>query len=166
VTRQIRRYRSGEADLGATAVTEISETLRKLLADVFSLYIKTKNLYWHITGRHFRDYHLLLDEHAEQIFEITDDIAERTRKIGGATLHSIGDISRHQRLEDNDDENITPYGMISQLHEDNLRLTAFMREAHEICGRHNDVATTSMIEVWIDQAERRNWFLREVLNER
>jgi starvation-inducible DNA-binding protein len=111
VTRQIRRYRSGEADLGATAVTEISETLRKLLADVFSLYIKTKNLYWHITGRHFRDYHLLLDEHAEQIFEITDDIAERTRKIGGATLHSIGDISRHQRLEDNDDENITPYGM-------------------------------------------------------
>jgi starvation-inducible DNA-binding protein len=155
-----------QAGLGATAVNEISDTLRKLLADAFALYIKTKNFHWHITGRHFRDYHLLLDEQAGQIFEMTDDIAERARKIGGTTLHSIGDISRHQRLEDSDDEHFTPLAMISQLHEDNVRLTAYMREAHEVCGRHNDVATTSVIEVWIDQAERRSWFLREVLNER
>ena len=151
-------------DLSGRAVTEISDALRQLLADVFSLYMKTKNFHWHMTGRHFRDYHLLLDEHANQIFSITDEIAERARKIGGPTLRSIGDISRHQRLKDNDDENVTPQKMLLELRDDNLRLTGFLRRAHEICGKHNDVATTSLIEVWIDQAERRRWFLSEIVS--
>ncbi len=116
-----------------------------------------------MTGRHFRDYHLLLDEHGDQLFAMTDDIAERARKIGGTTLRSIGDISRHQRLLDNNNEEVNAEDMLSELLDDNRRLTGFMRVAHEICARHNDVATTSLIEVWIDQTERRSWFLAEIV---
>jgi starvation-inducible DNA-binding protein len=150
------------SDLGKDAVTEIAIALRRILADVFSLYMKTKNFHWHMTGRHFRDYHLLLDEQAEQIFGMTDDLAERARKLGARTVHSIGEISRLQRLQDNDSENVAPNEMLSELRADNVRLTGFLRAAHEICGRHNDVATTSLIETWIDQTERRCWFLAEV----
>jgi starvation-inducible DNA-binding protein len=153
------------AGLSGEAVAEISGTLRRLLADVFCIYVKTKSFHWHMTGRHFRDYHLLLDEHAEQIFGMSDDIAERARKIGATTLRSIGDISRHQRLEDNNKETATPHSMLSELHNDNLQLTGFLREAHEVCAKGNDVATTSLIEVWIDQAERRTWFLMEIVSE-
>lgn len=147
------------------AVTDISVALRQLLADVFTLYMKTKNFHWHMTGRHFPTDHRLLDEHAEQLFSMTDDIAERARKIGGTTLRSIGDISRHQRLNDNDKENLSPGEMLAELLNDNYRLASFLREVHETCGKHNDVAT-SAIEVWIDQAERRTWFLREIAAER
>lgn len=155
----------GKDDLSREAVAEITGVLRQLLADVFGLYLKTKNFHWHMTGRHFRDYHLLLDEHAEQIFAMTDDIAERARKIGGSTLHSIGDIARHQRLKDNDEERIAPRTMLSELRDDNLQLTRYLRAAHEICGNHRDVATTSLIETWIDQTERRTWFLAEIVSE-
>lgn len=155
----------GAIDLSRDGVAEISNALRQLLADVFSLYLKTKSFHWHIAGRHFRDYHLLLDEHAGQIFEMTDDIAERARKIGGSTLRSIGDISRHQRLKDNDDEKVPALKMLMELRDDNVKLTRFLRAAHEICARHNDVATTSLIEVWIDQTERRTWFLAEIVSE-
>ena len=147
------------------AIAEISSTLKELLADVFTLYVKTKNFHWHMSGRHFRDYHLLLDEQATQIFEMTDDIAERARKIGGYTLRSIGDIVRHQRLKDNDDGSILPREMLLTLRDDNAQLVQFLRAAHECCARHNDVATTSVIEVWIDQTERRTWFLTEVASE-
>jgi len=153
------------ARLSRDGVAEITQTLRGLLADVFALYIKTKNFHWHMTGRHFRDYHLLLDEQAEQVFAMTDDIAERARKIGGTTLRSVGDIARHQRLSDNDTENLTPEQMLREVLDDNSRLTRFLREAHEICERHNDVATTSLIENWIDQTERRTWFLSEIASE-
>jgi len=147
------------------AVAEISNALRPLLADVFALYIKTKNFHWHMTGRHFRDYHLLLDEHAEQIFSISDDIAERARKLGGSTLKSIGDISRHQRLKDNDNGSLHPREMLADVRDDNIHLTRFLRETHELCEKHGDVATTSLIEVWIDQAERRAWFLGEIVDD-
>jgi len=154
-----------ELDLGREAVAEISASLRQLLADVFSLYLKTKNFHWHMSGPHFRDYHLLLDEQASQIFEMTDDIAERGRKIGGTTLRSIGDIERHQRLRDNDDVDLAPEKMLADLRDDNVQLTRFLRTAHELCSKHNDSATTSLIEVWIDQTERRTWFLTETLNQ-
>jgi len=150
-------------DLTNEAVTEISASLRQLLADVFVLYLKTKNFHWHMTGRHFRDYHLLLDEHAEQIFDMTDDIAERARKIGGTTLRSISDISKHQRLEDNNKESVLPEEMLSELRADNLELTRLLRQTHEVCDRNSDVATASLIETWIDQTERRTWFLSEVV---
>ena len=163
---QSMRLKTAEAvGLNKQAVAEISEALRRLLADVFCLYVKTKNFHWHMTGRHFRDYHLLLDEHADQIFAITDDIAERVRKIGGYTLRSIGDIARHQRLKDNDDGGTLPREMLTELCDDNAHLTGFLRAAHELCARHNDVATTSLIEVWIDQTERRTWFLTEIAKE-
>ncbi len=163
---QSMRLKSPEAvDLNKQAVAEISEALRRLLADVFCLYVKTKNFHWHMTGRHFRDYHLLLDEHADQIFAMTDDTAERVRKIGGYTLRSIGDIARHQRLKDNDDGGTLPREMLTELCDDNAHLTGFLRAAHELCARHNDVATTSLIEVWIDQTERRTWFLAEIAKE-
>lgn len=152
-------------DLSREAVSKISSALRELLADVFSLYVKTKNFHWHIAGRHFRDYHLLLDEQAGQIFAMTDDIAERARKIGGSTLRSIGDIARHQRLKDNDEETVGPEKMLSELRDDNLQLARFLRSAHELCAAHNDVATTSLIETWIDETERRAWFLRDVISE-
>jgi starvation-inducible DNA-binding protein len=144
-------------------VLEIEGQLRQLLADVFTLYLKTKNFHWHMKGRHFRDFHLLLDEQADQLFDITDEIAERARKIGGTTLRSIGDIARHQRLRDSDCATITAEQMLEELWSDNSRLTKFMRVAHEVCSRHNDVATTSLIEGWIDQAERRSWFLTEIV---
>ncbi|HEY1860528.1 MAG TPA: DNA starvation/stationary phase protection protein, partial [Gemmataceae bacterium] len=143
-------------------VVEISSALRQLLADVFALYLKTKNFHWHMSGRHFRDYHLLLDEHGEQIFAMTDDIAERARKIGGTTLHSISDIARHQRLQDNNEEFVTPEDMLSELCADNQELTKSLRSTHEVCDRHNDVATASLIENWIDETERRTWFLSEI----
>jgi len=155
-----------KADLGQEAVEEISTVLRQLLGDVFALYLKTKNFHWHMAGPHFRDYHLLLDEQASQVFEMTDDIAERARKIGGTTLRSIGDITRHQRLKDNDNQDIAAQDMLRELHDDNVQLTRFLRAAHEVCAKHNDVATTSMIEVWIDQSERRSWFLAETIGGR
>jgi starvation-inducible DNA-binding protein len=155
----------GTIDLSREGVTEISSALRPLLADVFSLYLKTKNFHWHITGRHFRDYHLLLDEHADQVFAMSDDIAERARKIGSSTLRSIGDISRHQRLKDNDEENVTAQKMLTELRDDNLKLTRFLRATHAICAERKDVATTSLIETWIDQTERRTWFLSEIVSE-
>ena len=149
-------------DLSGDAVEEISSNLRRLLADVFALYVKTKNFHWHISGRHFRDYHLLLDEQATQIFAISDTIAERARKIGGTTIRSVSDIARNQRLKDNNKEGVSPQEMISELREDNLQLTRSLRAAHEVCDRHNDVATASLIEVWIDESERRTWFLAEI----
>jgi starvation-inducible DNA-binding protein len=134
-----------------------------LLADVFTLYVKTKNFHWHISGRHFRDYHLLLDEQATEIFAITDTIAERARKIGGTTIRSISDIAKNQRLKDNNKESVSPMDMISELREDNQQLTRSLRAAHEVCDRHNDVATASLIEVWIDESEKRTWFLAEIV---
>jgi starvation-inducible DNA-binding protein len=153
-------------ELSGEAVKNISRALRSLLADVFALYLKTKNFHWHMRGRHFRDYHLLLDEHAEQIFAMTDDIAERARKIGGTTIHSIGDIAKHQRLSDNDHETVAPEDMLSELLVDNRELARLMRATHALCDEHGDVATTSLIEVWIDQTERRAWFLAEVTSDK
>jgi starvation-inducible DNA-binding protein len=148
-------------DLSPEGIQEISSALRHLLADVFALYVKTKNFHWHMSGQHFRDYHLLLDEHAEQIFAMTDEIAERARKIGGTALHSISDISRHQRLKDNDADFVSPEEMLADLCADNRELTRYLRSTHEVCDRHNDVATASLIENWIDETERRTWFLFE-----
>jgi len=149
-------------DLGGDAVTKISAVLRPLLADVFALYVKTKNFHWHISGRHFRDYHLLLDEQAGQVFAMTDDIAERARKLGGATLRSISDISHHQRLKDNNQDFVAPEAMLAELRADNQHLTRFLRSAHEVCEEYNDVATASLIENWIDETERRIWFLSQI----
>jgi starvation-inducible DNA-binding protein len=143
------------------AVKDLSGALNLALADMFALYLKTKNFHWHMSGPHFRDYHLLLDEHADQIFGATDDIAERVRKIGGTTLRSIGQISRLQRVLDNDADFVTPLDMLAELREDNKQLTVHLRETHGLCDEHGDVATTSMIENWIDEAERRTWFLYE-----
>jgi len=154
------------ADLGRESVVEICNGLRRLLADVFALYVKTKNFHWHMNGRNFRDFHLLLDEHATQIFAMTDDIAERARKLGGTTLHSISDISKHQRLKDNNEEIVDAIRMLDELCRDNRELTRFLRSMHELCEKDNDVATASMIEVWIDQTERRAWFLAEITGER
>jgi starvation-inducible DNA-binding protein len=149
------------SDLGANAVKDISGALTILLADMFALYVKTKNFHWHISGPHFRDYHLLLDEQADQIFAATDGIAERVRKIGGTTLRSIGHIARLQRVLDNDADFVTAADMLAELRDDNLQLVAHMRATHEVCSESGDVASTSMIEVWIDEAERRAWFLFE-----
>jgi starvation-inducible DNA-binding protein len=150
-------------DLDRKGVNEITGSLRQLLADAFALYVKTKNFHWHMSGRHFRDYHLLLDEQSEQIFAMTDDIAERARKLGGTTIRSIGDIARHQRLKDNAEEFVAPDHMLAELCDDNQQLTRFLRASHELCDRHNDAATASLIEVWIDQSERRTWFLSETV---
>jgi starvation-inducible DNA-binding protein len=160
-TQQSNRHPVG--DLPREAVAEISASLRHLLADAFVLYLKTKNFHWHMRGPHFRDYHLLLDEQAEQIFGMTDDIAERARKLGGVSLRSIGDIVRHQRLADNNEADISAVEMLSALRDDNRALTGFLREAHDICDTHKDVATASLIENWIDQSERRTWFLSETV---
>jgi starvation-inducible DNA-binding protein len=151
--------------LSPNALPEISQALRQLLADVFGLYLKTKSFHWHMSGPHFRDYHLLLDEQAEQIFAMTDEIAERARKLGGTTLRSIGDISRHQRLQDNDEEFLTAREMLSELRADNQQLTRHFRYTHELCAGHNDIATASLIETWIDESERRQWFLGEIVRE-
>lgn len=151
----------GISDLPSDATRDISAALEGLLADVFALYLKTKNFHWHMSGPHFRDYHLLLDEHGDQIFAMTDPIAERARKIGGTTLRSIGHIARIQRIADNDAEHVEPQDMLAELRDDNLRLTSAMRQAHDVCDEHHDVATASLLEVWIDETERRTWFLFE-----
>ncbi len=153
-------------DLAAKGVAAIEGELRQLLADVFALYVKTKNFHWHMSGQHFRDYHLLLDDQSEQIFAMTDDIAERARKIGGTTIRSISDITRHQRLRDNNDEFVGPQEMLTELCADNQQLTRALRAAHAVCDEHNDVATASLIETWIDETERRTWFLFEIVGAR
>jgi starvation-inducible DNA-binding protein len=152
---------STSTDLRPEATMDIAAALNKLLADVFALYLKTKNFHWHATGRHFRDDHLLLDEQADQLFAMTDPLAERVRKIGGLTLHSIGQISRLQRVLDNDADYVTPHGMLAELRDDNRGLAAALRDAHDLCSEHRDVASASLIEVWIDETERRTWFLFE-----
>jgi starvation-inducible DNA-binding protein len=148
-------------DLKSNAVGDIAGALRILLADVFALYLKTKNFHWHMSGPHFRDYHLMLDEQSEQIFAMTDDIAERARKIGGTTIRSIGQIEKLKRVLDNDAEFVTPLDMLAELRDDNKQLTAHMRELHGLTDEHGDVATTSLLENWIDESERRTWFLFE-----
>jgi starvation-inducible DNA-binding protein len=147
--------------LGPEATRDVSAALNALLADFFALYLKTKNFHWHVSGPHFRDYHLLMDEHADQMYATTDPIAERVRKLGGTTLRSIGHIARLQRVLDNDAEFVTPLDMLAELREDNQRLAQRMRETHNVCEEHGDVATASLLEVWIDEAERRAWFLFE-----
>jgi starvation-inducible DNA-binding protein len=148
-------------DLKSNAVRDLAGALNILLADMFVLYVKTKNFHWHVSGPHFRDYHLLLDDQGEQIFATTDAIAERVRKFGGTTLRSIGHISRLQRIQDNDADFVTPKDMLAELRDDNKQLVAHMRETHDLCDEHGDVATASLLEVWIDEAERRTWFLFE-----
>ncbi len=148
-------------DLSSNATQDVSAALNLLLADMFALYMKTKNFHWHMSGPHFRDYHLLLDEQGEQIFAATDDLAERVRKIGGMTLRSIGHIARLQRVKDNDADYVTPLDMLAELRDDNKQLVMHMRAAHDVCDEHGDVASASLIENWIDEAERRTWFLFE-----
>jgi len=160
-----RTKETGRTDSDSDAVADISGALRQLLADVFVLYVKTKNFHWHMSGRHFRDYHLLLDEHSDQIFAMTDVIAERARKIGAPTLRSVVEISRHQRLHDNNNEFVTPKDVLAELFADNRELTLWLRSTHDVCEQHNDVATASLIEVWIDEIERRTWFLSEVIRD-
>ena len=161
----MQQHRRGKnempTDFEPEAVRDLSGALNALLADVVALYVKTKNFHWHIGGPHFRDYHLLLDDQGEQIFAMTDDIAERVRKIGGTTLRSIGQIAKLQRIEDNDAEYVTALDMLAELRDDNRRLVARMRETHDLCDEHGDVATTSLLENWIDETERRAWFLYE-----
>jgi len=153
-------------DLMQAATKDITAAMNAILADVFALYVKTKNFHWHMSGPHFRDYHLLLDEHADQLFAMTDPIAERVRKIGGLTLTSVGRIARTQRVLDNDAEYVEPLDMLAELAEDNRTLAARLREAHNVCDEHRDVATASLIEVWIDETERRAWFLFETTRRR
>jgi len=148
-------------DLTRSAVKDIAGAMNAILADVFALYLKTKNFHWHMSGPHFRDYHLLLDEHGDQLYAMTDPIAERIRKLGGLTIKSIGQISRIQRVLDNDADYVDPADMIAELAEDNQTLAARLREAHNVCDEDRDVATASLIEVWIDETERRTWFLSE-----
>jgi len=164
-TEDARKHRKAPLDtpsnLGSNASKDIAAALTALLADVFALYVKTKNFHWHMSGPHFRDYHLLLDEQSAQIFAMTDDIAERARKVGGTTLRSIGQIARLKHIEDNDADFVTPEDMLAELKEDNLMLAQRMRETHGLCDEHGDVATASLLESWIDETERRTWFLFE-----
>jgi starvation-inducible DNA-binding protein len=164
-TAELRQRRNAPlrtpTDLTHSATKDIAAAMNAILADVFALYLKTKNFHWHMSGSHFRDYHLLLDEHGDQLFAMTDPIAERIRKIGGLTIKSIGHISRLQRVLDNDAEYVDPGDMLAELAEDNKTLAARLREAHNVCDEHRDVATASLIEVWIDETERRTWFLSE-----
>lgn len=148
-------------DLGDNARRDISGALNALLADVFALYLKTKNFHWHVSGPHFRGLHLMFDEQAGELFAMTDEIAERVRKIGGITLHSIGNVARLQRIPDNDADFVDPLDMVAELRSDNQALIASMRETHDLCDEENDVASASLIENWIDQAEKRVWFLYE-----
>ncbi len=161
LTRKIEAPLITPTDLKAKATKDISGALNSILADVFALYLKTKNFHWHMSGPHFRDYHLLLDEQADQLYAMTDPMAERVRKIGGTTLRSAGHISRLQTIEDNDADYVEPLDMLAELREDNETLVRRMREAHSICDDHDDVATASLIENWIDESERRVWFLFE-----
>ena len=149
------------SDIAPQAVTDITGALNALLADVFVLYLKTKNFHWHMSGPHFRDYHLLLDDHGDQLYAMTDDIAERVRKIGGTTIRSIGHIARLQRIPDNDSDFVTPADMLSELREDEKAVLLSMRAVHALCDDAGDVATASLIENWIDQSQRRIWFLFE-----
>jgi starvation-inducible DNA-binding protein len=149
-------------DLHEDATKDIAGMMNAILADVFALYLKTKNFHWHLSGPHFRDYHLMLDEHADQLLAMTDPIAERVRKLGGTTLRSIGHINREQRISDNDAAYVEPLDMLAELQEDNKTLATRLREAHGVCGEHRDIATASLIEVWTDETEKRNWFLFEV----
>jgi starvation-inducible DNA-binding protein len=153
-------------DLTPSATKDIAGAMNAILADVFALYLKTKNFHWHMSGPHFRDYHLLLDEHGDQLFAMTDPIAERIRKVGGLTLKSIGHISRTQRVVDNDADYVEPLDMLAELADDNKTLAARLREAHNVCEEHRDIATASLIEVWIDETERRTWFLFEATRRR
>ena len=153
--------RGTPADLGIQAVKDLSEALNALLADIFALYLKTKNFHWHVSGSHFRDYHLLLDEQAAQILATTDVIAERVRKIGARTLHSIGEISRRQRVRDNDADNVAAADMLVELLNDNQQLASYLRETHGLCDEYGDVASASLLENWIDEAEQRVWYLFE-----
>ena len=157
---------STHSDLSRNGIKDITGAMNAILADVFALYVKTKNFHWHMSGPHFRDYHLLLDEQADQLFAMTDPIAERVRKLGGITLRSIGQISRTQRLLDNDAEYVEPLDMLAELGEDNRALVARLREAHNVCDEDRDVATASLVEVWIDETERRSWFLFETAQRR
>ncbi len=152
---------STPANFPSNAVAALSGALNLLLADVFALYLKTKNFHWHMSGPHFRDYHLLLDEQADQIYAISDPIAERVRKIGGTTIRSVGQIAKLQRVLDNDADYVTPLDMLAELRDDNRNLAARMKETHALCEEHDDIATASLIEVWVDEAERRSWFLFE-----
>ncbi|AEH88850.1 Dps family protein [Mesorhizobium opportunistum] len=156
------RFLRTPTDLGSEATRDIAAGLAGLLADVFALYLKTKNFHWHISGPNFRDYHLLLDEHGDQIFAMTDAIAERARKIGGTTIRSISDIAGRQRILDNNADYVDPQGMLAELHGDNKQLVAELRRVHELCDSYSDVATASLIEGWIDESERRSWFLYEI----
>jgi starvation-inducible DNA-binding protein len=169
-TQELKARRSAplstRTDLTAAATKDIAGAMNAILADVFALYLKTKNFHWHMSGPHFRDYHLLLDEHADQLFAMTDPIAERIRKLGGPTLKSIGHIARLQRVSDNDAEYVEPLDMLAELADDNKTLATRLREAHNVCDEHRDVATASLIEVWIDETERRTWFLFEATRRR
>ncbi len=147
--------------LGAAATRDLSGALNLLLADLYALWFKTKNFHWHVSGPHFRDYHELLDEQADQIYAVTDVVAERVRKVGGSTLRSIGHIAKLQRVLDNDADYVSPLDMLAELREDNQRLAAHLRAAHAVCDEHGDIATASFLEVWIDEAEKRTWFLFE-----
>jgi starvation-inducible DNA-binding protein len=153
-------------DLASAATKDIAGAMNAILADVFALYLKTKNFHWHMSGPHFRDYHLLLDEQGDQLFAMTDPIAERVRKIGGPTLKSIGHISRTQRVADNDADYVEPLDMLAELADDNKTLATRLREAHNVCDEHRDIASASLIEVWIDETERRTWFLFETTRRR
>jgi starvation-inducible DNA-binding protein len=165
-TTELRQRRDASlttpTDLTRSATKDITGAMNAILADVFALYLKTKNFHWHMSGPHFRDYHLLFDEHADQLFAMTDPVAERIRKLGGLTIKSIGHIARIQRVLDNDADYVDPADMIAELAEDNQTLAARLREAHNVCNEHRDVATASLIEVWIDETERRSWFLSEI----
>ena len=165
-TLELRQRRNAPlatpTDLTHSATQDIAGAMNAILADVFALYLKTKNFHWHMSGRHFRDYHLLFDEQGDQLFAMTDPIAERIRKVGGLTLRSIGHISRIQRVLDNDAEYVEPSDMIAELAEDNKTLAARLREVHNVCDEHRDIATASFIEVWIDETEHRTWFLSEL----
>jgi starvation-inducible DNA-binding protein len=162
----VRPELQSPTDLKAEATRDISAALSGLLADVFALYLKTKNFHWHMSGSHFRDYHLLLDEQSDQIFAMSDPIAERARKIGGTTLRSIGHIARQQRILDNDAEYVDPQDMLAELGSDNQQLTREMRQVHNVCDEYGDVATASLLENWIDETERRTWFLYEATRNR
>ncbi len=161
LVHRLRTPLATPTDLKPAATRDIAGAMNAVLADVFALYLKTKNFHWHMSGPHFRDYHLLLDEQADQLFAMTDAIAERVRKIGGSTLKSIGQISHMQRVQDNDADYVEPQDMLAEVREDNKELAARLREAHNVCEEHRDIATASLIEVWIDETERRTWFLFE-----
>jgi starvation-inducible DNA-binding protein len=169
-TQELRQRRESPlatpTDLGREARKDIAGAMNAILADVFALYLKAKNFHWHMSGPHFRDYHLLLDEHADQLFAMTDPIAERVRKLGGETIKSIGHIAKLQRVLDNNADYVEPLDMIAELEDDNKSLTKRLREAHDVCEEHQDVATTSLIEIWIDETERRTWFLFEITRRR